>query len=587
MKELSNLNNTKISNESHELLMKELSNLNNTKISNESYELLMKELLKNSKVSNELLMKELSNLNNTKIPNESYELLMKELSNDSKYEILNNSKVLNESMMKEILNNSKVLNDLMIKEISDINNSKYELLTKEVLNNSKAHNESYNLLAKEISDINNLIYSKTSNKSYELLMKEISNNFENSNEAIIYMMKEILNLNTSKVSNESYEILTKNISILNDDVKSLKKEFPIDFSNINSSMKEILDLRTYQKIESTNIVDINTFNNWIISEFDDNYNINEGINIAHKKYFSENNLVEINKIVKDEISQSMLNTIFYTNILKKNTEKDIFDPYRDETLFKNIIITTKYLLNLVNLTDSADKFIKYDFPPITNNDKLKMLFDTMITGFNTQLNERGSLSGILDMDMLKLQFITLLDNHKNIIESDKYNTLKTVLDNIFNSLQKLFKNGLPLLSWQQLMVKYFTMINMINPTLKDIYKSENENLIKANTFIYDYNNLSKQISGFMELFYNIGIFLSKFIDTINKQDNYDELKPNDLKWWNEHIILIFDYHKSLVLDDVVISEKIKNKLNILESPPNLNKMVDIYNNLIKNLYKTL
>jgi hypothetical protein len=420
-------------------------------------------------------------------------------------------------------------------------------------------------------------------------MKEISNNFENSNDAIIYMMKEILNLKTSKVSNESYEILTTKISNLNDDVKSLKKEFLIDFSNINSSMKEIFDLRTCQKLENNEMIDINTFNNWNISDFDDDYNINEGINIAHKKYFSENNLVEINKIVKDniEIPQSIyaLNMSFYTNILEKNPKKDIFNPYSDEIMFKTIITTTKYLLSLVNLIDKSDKFIKYNFPPITNNDKLKMLFDMIITGFNTQLNERGSLSGILDMNNLKLQFIALLNNHKNIIKTDEYNKLKTVIDNIFNSSQNL-------LSWQQLMVKYFTMINMINSTLKDIYKSENDNLIRTNTFIYDYHNLSRQINGFIEMFYNIGIFLTMFINIINKSDEHVEhyeLKSNNLKWWNEHIILIFDYHKSLVLNDIVISEKIKNKLSILEIAPNLIKMFDIYNNLINNkdLYKIL
>ena len=94
------------------------------------------------------------------------------------------------------------------------------------------------------------------------------------------------------------------------------------------------------------------------------------------------------------------------------------------------------------------------------------------------------------------------------------------------------------------------------------------------------------------MFYNTGIFLTMFIDVItaNKSIEVDNanLKSRDLRWWNEHIILTFDYHKALALNDVPTYKKIKDKLCILETPPNLDKMFEIYDNLFnKDLYKVL
>ena len=71
--------------------------------------------------------------------------------------------------------------------------------------------------------------------------------------------------------------------------------------------------------------------------------------------------------------------------------------------------------------------------------------------------------------------------------------------------------------------------------------------------------------------------------------DHDQIISNDQKWWNEHIILNFDYHKAIILNDIIIIDKIKNKLSILETPPNLNEMINLCYNLIntKNMYSVL
>ena len=608
--------NFKLQNESYELLVKELSKINNTKYKDEFLMEKISELNSNSKISNDLLMNELSkSKNNNKIPNQQYESLMNEI-----LDLKNNSKVINEKL--DLKNNTKIPNnqyESLINEIlnlqnnTKIPNNQYESLMNEILNlqnNNKIPNNQYESLMNEIlnlknnSNVTNKILNlqnnyKNTNQQYESLIKEISNLQKSINHPNELLMKEISNLQNS--INSPNELLMKEIIDIKNSINSpnelLMKEI-IDIKNSNISFDEKIEnlkLKLYvDNLKKDVVIDITSFNDWNKSDFDDEYNINQNLNIVHKKYFSENNFVKINKIASENLQSSSLSNILnhsFYNVLNKDF-KNIND-----CIFKIVIPTTKQLLKLVKLSDESGKFIKYSYPPLVNDDKLKMLFDMMITGFNTQLNEFSSSSGILDKDKLKSQFMLLIEDYKSIIDVSNYDKLIVMISDIFSSIKILLKDNLPLLSWQQLMTKYFTMTNMINLTLKDVYENNDhdQKLINANIFVYDYHNLSRQISGFIELFYNIGVFLTIFTDIINfnKSDDIDnidniKIKSNDLKWWNEHIILIFDYHKALALNDNIISKQIENKLSSLEIHPNLTKMIDIYDNLInKDIYKVL
>ena len=606
------LDNFNTTNESYELLKQEIFNILNNRSENNITKLT--DIVKNSnEKQNELLIKEILSLSNNsqndivnlgniiKSYHEAQNILLTNISNNnsnnsnnSKNDIINLNDIIKsyheeqKILLTNNFNNSK--NDII--NLNDIIKSYHEeqkrLLTNLSNNMSNLYNNNSNNYKNDIVNLNDII--KSYHEEQKTLLTNLYNNSNNSKNDIV---------NLSNLSNNSQNDIMRQLLNLTDIINNMKKcsnelvikETLNNFTELNNDnlnksqnqlIKEIIDLRNnnsvfHQKIENLilqphEIIDITNFNDWNKSDFDDEYNINPEINIVHKKYLSEliNKSIKSNQDVSEQLSN--FNTVFYNN-----------DNSKEELIFKNIIASTKTLLKLVHLSDESGKFIKYEFPPLTNDDKMKMLFDMIITGFNTQLNEHGSLSGILDISKIKSQFITLID--KSILKSNSREKLKLMLDNIFNKY--LDKS---ILSWQQLMIKYFTMINMINPTLTDIYKSDNsdEKLTKANIFVHDYHNLAKQISSFLEIFHNIGIFLTTFINMISAGKIAEiKLKTNDLKWWNQHLILIFDYHKSLILKDIDNNKKIKEKLSILEIPPDLINTFDIYNNLMVNLYKIL
>jgi hypothetical protein len=365
-----------------------------------------------------------------------------------------------------------------------------------------------------------------------------------------------------------------------------------DISVINN----IENIENIKNIKDVKILNVETFNEWQTSDYDEHYNINKDINIVHKQYFSENNLTEIQKSTNNKDLSGLLgilNISFYSNLWDEPPKN------LDKSIYQMVISTTKHLIKSVNLLED-DKIVKYKFPPVNSSDKLKLLFDMIITGFNTQLTERGSLSGILKINKIVLELQSLLENYVTYISNDNMSKLKLILDNI--SLL-ITDNDKELLSWQQLMIKYFTMINMIKIRLRDIYESEKfslqdpdyyEILAKVNIFIHDYLDLGKQISQFIIFYYEIGSFLTSFISSLTLRDQKFKLgeintinSTENLKWWNEHIILILDYYKSLALNDEIHS-KIKSKLCILEVPPKLIELFEMYDTLMnKNIYDVL
>ena len=351
---------------------------------------------------------------------------------------------------------------------------------------------------------------------------------------------------------------------------------------IHNQLKDQISRRDIKSLP--NILD---FNSWDVSEFDDN-GFKTGLNLVNKNFLSESGLREIirEKSIISDVSLYTISASFYNGLGDSSLEFA-------KGINQIIITTTRIMQKLVQLIDENDNYVIYEFLPETKADKLKMMFDMMITGFHTQLTDKSTVSGILDIDRVIEQFSKLLNDNSSNLKNHQIIDLRSLLDNLRDFEHKILNDrSLPLLAWQQLMMKYLTMINMIKLVLKDTYESsDDKQLLIANIFSHDLFDLSRQISGFFEMFHKIGLFLTILVDAINGEtpDQLTDNIENGSKWWTDHLILLFDYHKALIFNDQNVVDKIKNKLSMMEIPPNLDHIFILYENLLmkKTLYETL
>lgn len=432
--------------------------------------------------------------------------------------------------------NNIILNDLSTKQTTsnniDDNNS---MVKQTIADNNGVIINLLSSIRQQIIDDNNLMTKQV-----------ITDNNDTINKLITSVKQQIINDNNLMIKQT---IADNNLTI-----KQIIDDNNVIMTNLISSIKE--QLKKEEKM-------INNFNSWTISDYDNINGINKTLNIVHKKYLYNSVIMADRRIIKllgnhrnvDILSLNIINYLRYSNML--NIDNSFDSSLILESSLNGIQKIFQEYAEVISVTGDS---ISYTYLPITNADKLKMLFDIIITGRYT--------NGFLDINKLIEQFAILLANAKQHIKNEnEVNKLKDILDNI----KMLLKDDNNLISWHQLISAYQKMASAIYPSLKEIFakniKDESNILLhETNILIHEFYNLGRQIGSFFAFFYAITYFFHYFLDAILGENNEKPKEMNDIfeihvEWWKDHALLITDYNKAAALDDEAALKDIENEIS--------------------------
>lgn len=458
--------------------------------------------------------------------------------------IENNNKIIDQKLenIKTIVEENKIISKDKVRKIVTVaiedNNKIIDRKIEE--NNGKilTKDKVKKIVTSAIEDNNKIIEQKVENNSVttrNIISSVIDQKIKDNNKIIKQKINDN-NVNTISIIEEKIDNKIK--AVTDDCVRriiehnaQLLARIQTDINDNNLAIaEEIIAGR-----QKTNPID--NFNPWNISD----YNGDKTINIVHKKYFY--NSIAINKPplknskAIDILTLNIVNYLRFSNILNYNLMLEdslngiqkIFQEYAE------IIAVT------------GDK-ISYTYLPITNADKLKMLFDIIITGRYT--------NGSLDTIKLIEQFDIMLENAK-LPNNDK---LKLILDKI----KTLLVNDQHLTSWHHLIFSYQKITTTIYPMMKNCLQ-HNDSLEETNLLIHQFCQLGQQIGTFLGFFYGIVYFLHYFLDVIEGKDNIireiPEIFDIQLTWWKNHVLLICDYYKASALEDKEALKDISHELD--------------------------
>jgi hypothetical protein len=326
-------------------------------------------------------------------------------------------------------------------------------------------------------------------------------------------------------------------------------------------------LNIIEELERNSCPVITDFNKWNEGDYNEESGFHPNVNVIHKEY-----TIDRDQITKEyEYYLGQIKEIFeftpvshygdylsdflhcriscaIRNFLGKDSESEVLEKNK-----KYLEKSTYHLELLARLVNKEGQRIHYDFIPETLRDKIRFLFDMLITGKHTSLTDKGKISGIFD----PLEIVTLFEQ----LSVDVTEKNQKIITNLKNFLIRMKKNTA--MAWYQSFDIYQNMVGELCPMLRQIYDMDTsdlhymKSLHEANAFIRDFYDIGEQIGIFWCLLYSIIAFLDDLLIANNPStlEQIEFLHKVQMHWWRKHIIMMIDYAKAVVLGDDKIHER--------------------------------
>lgn len=389
-----------------------------------------------------LILNNSNNISNKLTIGEFINFILNDVVNDSKYKNNIDSKTINDLKQLSIFTNEKKF--------------KENLNTKELSNIFKMNEETINKL---------LLFYKTTNKSnIKLTIKEFANfalNLSNNDDYKNMFDKETISKLELLLSLTNEQVINNELSIEN--MQKSLSNFGLDIDSDSLKLLYIL----YSGSKSNTKITLDNLSNFMLNLYDKN---------EYKKYFSEEDVVKLNKIqsIKENKDKTFSSDILYS----------MFNISDEDSSNINLLITgdSNGTYNMT-LTEFVNTLLsqKSDMEELNNT---KFIIDNLNNSFSST-----DISGYLNKDKLIISFIYgLYDN--NIQDISLKELINFIYDNKSNDLLSKYNS--------ELINTAYIVINNLDKkfNVSEISKLTNnsEEIINKIFGLYDYTNNENKIS---------------------------------------------------------------------------------------------
>lgn len=492
--------------------------------------------------------------------------------NENEPNDINNCNLVNYVNIKSIIKNLLIFDNIDFTDgvvfINTNGKTSDTLLITDTLFNNTTVRKKFNINSNEwlkLKNKNNI--DKNNYYSYHLKLNDKNNNYYYriaDDNIFNQLLSDIyLKTNNNNIKNISdyilYEIIYNN---------KIYNKFKLRIEYIKTKLKKLFSNSINETNEHTFLINEENFNNLLITDFDNNYDIKQYDNIIDKiinKYIDLliKNIYLLSILLNSDNEKIELGELYNKMTSTPNTDRENRSDHISLKLKNKIIL---YINNLVKEISIFFDDINNDFK-LKNNNFKNVLNNYIINNYNN-INENN----IYNKDII-LPYLEKTEN-KNLIDIKIENLIKIIELNIknYNNLRIYICNNVYNLNNE-------CVINDIKLDKINIIKNLNNNISDIDNFIREFDKI--ELDTEEDYLKNLEIIngVEGATDDINDLFTFISDEYNGLKQIYKQLKTYLQ-NKENTDDD--IKKQIKTKLYTQQTYDNNNKQINIYLKIIKN-----